>query len=92
MSQSEKNKLFEQLLNKKAIIGGSASINDLREKEFNGGRLTPGEYNALSNFDQYRIKELSEQSTEEGFHQKYMEFQAMANLTPYLNFLDEKFK
>ena len=40
---------------KKALLGGTESINDLRDKEFNGKELTPQQRLALKNFDRYRI-------------------------------------
>lgn len=82
------------ILNKyfaKADINGSLSINDLREKEFNGERLTQKEKQALTNFDAYRISELNAQKDDMSFHQRYRELQVMANLGEYEEFLKKKY-
>lgn len=82
------------ILNKyfaKADIGGVPSINDLREKEFNGEPLTIKEKQALVNFDRFRINELNAQKDDLAFHKKYRELQVMANLGDYEEFLKEKY-
>ncbi|MDQ3045925.1 MAG: hypothetical protein M3R27_00120 [Bacteroidota bacterium] len=82
------------ILNKyfaKADIGGSPSINDLREKEFNGEPLTMKEKQALVNFDQFRISELNAQKDDMAFHKRYRELQIMANLGDFEEFLKEKY-
>lgn len=75
----------------KADIGGTPSINDLREKEFSGERLTQKEKQALVNFDRFRINELNAQTEDMAFHKKYQELQVMANLGDYTEFLKEKY-
>lgn len=83
-----------KLLNKyfaKADIGGVPSINDLREKEFNGEPLTQKEKQALVNFDRFRLNELNAQTDDISFHKKYQELQVMANLGDYIEFLNEKY-
>jgi len=67
------------------------SINDLRDKE-EQGNLTNTEQAALSNYEKYRIKKLNEASNEEDFHGKYQLLQVLANLSPYEEFLDDKYK
>lgn len=67
------------------------SINDLRDKEFSGKALSSEEKFALSNFDQYRIKVLNSQPSEEAFHEAYRKIQVIANLGDWHDFLDEKF-
>jgi len=67
------------------------SINDLRDKEFSGKNLSSEEKFALSNFDQYRIKVLNSQTSEEAFHETYRKIQVIANLGDWRDFLDEKF-
>lgn len=82
------------ILNKyfaKQQIGGTVSINDLREREFNGGYLAEDEKTALANFDKYRLNELNKQNTDADFHKKYQELQTMANLHSYDEFLKKKF-
>lgn len=74
-----------------ALKQGLTSINDLREKEYNGEKLSSNEKKALNAFDKYRIAILNQQENEEEFHKKYLEFQAMANLTPYEEFLKETY-
>lgn len=82
------------ILNKyfaKADIGGTPSINDLREKEFNGEPLTKKEKHALVNFDRFRLNVLNAQTDEQSFHKRYQELQVMANLGDYQEFLAEKY-
>ena len=67
------------------------SVNDLRDKEFSNSQLSIDERNALKNFDRFRIAELNKQKTEKAFHNKYMQLQVMANLTPYEEFLKEDY-
>jgi hypothetical protein len=86
---------FKKLVDKhsasKEILGGSISINDLREKEFSGKLLSESEKLALANFDKFRISELNQQPDDLSFHQRYRELQIIANLGDYREFLDEKY-
>ncbi len=75
----------------KEELGTSISINDLREKEFNGSRLTEEEKIALRNFDKFRISELNKQPDDVSFHTRYKELQVMANLGDYTEFLKDKY-
>ena len=75
----------------KAVIGGTLSINDLREKEFNGDPLTLKERQALVNFDRFRLNVLNAQNDEPSFHKRYQELQVMANLGDFQEFLHEKY-
>lgn len=75
----------------KEVIGGTASINDLREKEFNSEPLTQKEKQALVNFDRFRINELNAQKNDTTFQKRYRELQVMANLGDYHEFLKEKY-
>jgi hypothetical protein len=79
-------------LYRKAYIGGSISINDLRDRELEGQALSPKEQKALRNFDRFRIIELNSQPSEEAFHQKYMQLQIMANLIPFDEFLRDEYE
>jgi hypothetical protein len=67
------------------------SINDLRDKEFSGVKLTSQERSALHNFDRYRIQVLNSQTEEEKFHLKYRQLQVIANLSDWKEFLKEDF-
>ncbi|MBL7882523.1 MAG: hypothetical protein JNL69_00525 [Bacteroidia bacterium] len=75
----------------KSTIGGTISINDLREKEFNGKHLSKEEVQALANFDRFRLNVLNAQTEEDSFHKRYQELQVMANLDDYKEFLKEKY-
>jgi hypothetical protein len=72
----------------KADIGGTVSINDLRDREFNGEQLTSEEQIALHNFDQYRIDILNAQTNDMDFHEQYRQLQVLANLADWKDFTD----
>lgn len=81
------NKFFE-----KELVNSLPTINDLREKEFNGETLTEKEALALANFDRFRIAELNAQMDDDmAFHKRYRELHVMANLGDYEEFLKEKY-
>jgi hypothetical protein len=67
------------------------SINDLRDKEFSGVKLSSEERFALSNFDKYRMSLLNAQQEEEKFHYHYRQLQVIANLSDWRDFLNENF-
>lgn len=67
------------------------SINDLKEKEYSNEDLSHEQRNALKNFDRYRISQLNNQPSEKAFQCKYLQLQAMANLSPYSEFLKEEY-
>lgn len=79
-----------KLLNKKTT-GLVTSINDIRDKEFSGIKLTAEERFALSNFDKYRINVLNSQTEEEKFHYHYRQLQVIANLSDWREFLTKDF-
>ncbi len=82
------------ILNKyfaKSAIGGTISINDLRDKEFNGEPLSTKEKQALFNFDRFRLNVLNAQTDDTSFHKRYQELQVMANLDDFQEFLKEKY-
>ncbi len=79
-------KYSSQLINDESI-----TINDLREKEYSGEKLTAREKQALVNFDRYRINELNAQADDTAFHIRYRELQVIANLGEYEEFLKEKY-
>jgi hypothetical protein len=76
---------------RKSLIKGVESINDLRDLEYKGVELSPQQRLALKNYDRYRINQLNSQTTEHKFHQKYLQLQVMANLSPYEEFLKEEY-
>ena len=76
---------------KKSSIKDFFSINDLREKDYEDISLLPNERLAIKNYDRYRISELNMQLSEEKFHNRYMQLQVMANLSPYEEFLKEDY-
>lgn len=83
--------LREDLLKKyfaKADIGGTMSINDLRDREFNGESLSNDEQTALRNFDRYRIDQLNGITNDREFHERYRQLQVMANLGDWQDFLN----
>ncbi len=63
------------------------SINDLRDKYYDGEHLTEDELLAIQNFDKYRIDYLNSSKDEAEFDQRYLELQAKANLADYKEFL-----
>ncbi|MBA2611287.1 MAG: hypothetical protein H0U95_04895 [Bacteroidetes bacterium] len=85
-----KNDFITTLLNKKTT-GLVVSINDLRDKEFSGIKLTAEEKFALSNFDKYRISILNSTIDEEKFHYQYRQLQVIANLSDWREFLKKDF-
>lgn len=70
------------------FIGTPVSINDLRDREFNGEKLTDEEYLALHNYDRFRLDELNAQSNDMAFHERYRQLQIMANLADWHDFLN----
>ena len=86
-----RKQIFQKQSLKEEQLGASVSINDLREREFNGGELTLEERQALRNFDRFRIAELNNQKTDMEFHEKYRHLQVMANLGDHAEFLKAKY-
>lgn len=83
--------LREDILKKyfaKSDIGGVLSINDIRDREFNGERLSADELTALKNFDRYRIETLNGIHDDKEFHERYRQLQVMANLGDWKDFLN----
>ena len=75
----------------KTNTGLITSINDIRDKEFSGVKLSAEERFALSNFDKYRINVLNSQTEEEKFHYHYRQLQVIANLSDWREFLNKDF-
>lgn len=88
---SFKGDLLKKIFSKELGSGLTESINDLRDKEFSGIKLTPEERFALSNFDSYRLKILNAQENENDFHQQYRQLQVIANLSDWREFLKENY-
>jgi hypothetical protein len=63
------------------------SINDLRDKYYDGDHLTEEELLAIQNFDKFRIDYLNSSKDEDEFDKRYLELQAKANLSDYRAFL-----
>jgi hypothetical protein len=75
-------------LHSSMYIGIPVSINDLRDREFNGEKLTDEEYLALYNYDRFRLDELNAQPNDMAFHERYRQLQIMANLADWHDFLN----
>ena len=88
---NQKLKTLSELFTKKSI-GGEASINDLREKEFSGISLSKDEKRALHNYDNYRINLLNAQEDENLFHTTYRQLQVIANLGDWKEFLKSDYE
>ena len=63
------------------------SINDLRDKYYDGVELSEEELLAIQNYDKYRIEYLNSSENEEEFDKRYLELQAKANLASFKDFL-----
>lgn len=88
---SFKGDLLKKIFAKELGSSVVESINDLRDKEFSGIKLSPEERFALSNFDSYRLKVLNSQESESDFHQQYRQLQVIANLSDWRDFLKEEY-
>jgi hypothetical protein len=85
------NNIKNNIDNCKSNLKDFFSINDLREKDYQDISLLPNERLAIKNYDRYRITELNKQVSEDQFHNKYMQLQVMANLSPFEEFLKENY-
>ena len=85
-----RNELLSQLMTRPSR-GLTSSINDLREKEKSGIRLSLEEKTAVSNFERYRVTVLNAETDEDKFHLKYRQLQVIANLSDWNEFLGEDF-
>lgn len=63
------------------------SINDLRERYYDGHSLSEQEFLAIQNFDKYRLAYLNSSENEEEFDKRFIEIQSKANLSPYTDFI-----
>jgi hypothetical protein len=64
------------------------SINDIRDKYFNGDQLDNEELLAMQNYDKFRLAHLNGSKDEKDFDHRYFQLQVMANLYSYRDFLD----
>ncbi|UKN00755.1 hypothetical protein K6119_13545 [Paracrocinitomix mangrovi] len=64
------------------------SINDIRDKYFEGEKLPQDELVAMHNYDKFRLEYLNASDGEVDFERRYFRLQVMANLYPYTDFLD----
>jgi hypothetical protein len=64
------------------------SINDIREKFYDGEKLNASEFKALKNYDRYRLSYLNSATSGKEFDKRYLELQVKANLSSFLDFLD----
>lgn len=87
----ENRKDFLDMLLQKKHTGLVTGINDIRDKEFSGNKLSTEEKTALANFDRYRLKILNNEPDEKQFHLKYRQLQVIANLSDWREFLKEDF-
>jgi len=83
-----KNDIVQRFFSKQDI-STTESINDLRDKQFSGKKLTAEERFALINFDKYRLTVLNAQDDEEKFHYQYRQLQVIANLGDWREFLKD---
>lgn len=63
------------------------SINDIRDKYFDGESLLEDEKTAMANYDKYRLEHLNGSEDEADFDHRYFQLQVMANLHPYTDFI-----
>lgn len=91
MSSNKLSSIKSTSSNLKESLGVGLSVNDIREKEFNGESLTVEERIAVQNFDKFRISELNKQVSDQDFHKRYQELQIMAKLGDYKEFLKEQY-
>jgi hypothetical protein len=77
------------MLNKSKLSEGlfPTSINDLRDKYYDGKDLSNEELLAIQNFDKFRLEYLNSSANEDEFDKRYLELQAKANLAPYSDFI-----
>lgn len=64
------------------------SVDDLRDKEFNGQQLSKEEKKALRNYESFRVEYLKEAKGEEDFQRRYFQLRSWANLHSYKEFLE----
>ena len=63
------------------------SINDLKDRYFDGLKLAPEELLAIKKYDLFRLEYLNSASDSKEFDRRYLELQAKANLSPFTDFL-----
>ncbi|MBD3638283.1 MAG: hypothetical protein HUJ25_13100 [Crocinitomicaceae bacterium] len=66
------------------------SINDIKDKYFDGEKLEEDELIAMQNYDKFRLEYLNSSKDEKDFDERYFQLTVMANLHPYTDFLDRE--
>lgn len=64
------------------------SINDIKDRYYDGLEVSEDEIIAIKNYDAYRIRELNSARNDSEFKLKYLKLQALANLSNYRHFLN----
>lgn len=64
------------------------SVNDLNDKLYEGETLSSEELCAISNFEKFRLSKLNAVESDDEFKLAYHKIQVMANVSPYVIFLD----
>lgn len=64
------------------------SVNDLNDKLYEGENLSSEELCAISNFEKFRLSKLNAVESDDEFKLAYHKIQVMANVSPYVIFLD----
>jgi hypothetical protein len=64
------------------------SVNDLNDKLYEGENLSSEELCAISNFEKFRLSKLNAVESDDEFKLVYHKIQVMANISPYVIFLD----
>ncbi len=67
------------------------TINNLREWQISGENLSREQIKALEIFDTYANDLLDNATSDADFQKKYMEITSLSNLTPYEEFLKDKY-
>ncbi|MBI2968589.1 MAG: hypothetical protein HYY40_12365 [Bacteroidetes bacterium] len=76
---------------KRSVLSGITSINDLKEMDENGRKLSNHQQDAILNYDRYRLYMLKTSKDDEEYRSRYELLQVMANLRQYDEFLNKKY-
>ena len=75
------------LIIKANIDSFPVSINDLKDRYFDGEQLEANELKAIMNYDAQRLQYLNAAVNDRDFEKRYLEMQAKANLAPFQDFI-----
>ncbi|WP_157454215.1 hypothetical protein [Crocinitomix catalasitica] len=64
------------------------SINDIRDKYFDGIELNDEESTALTNYDRFRLGRLNEVVSHPVYKEEFIKIRALANMVDFKQFLD----